>query len=107
MLARPRNVMNPAMSVIVVRTIDDDCAGSWRRLLRMSGTAAPDMPATLIEITIAVPITSARPALWLQAYTATAVTIAHANPLMIPVPASFQMRRGQCVGRIRSEERRV
>ena len=34
MVAIPRNEKNPAISVTVVKTMDDDCAGGFRQAIR-------------------------------------------------------------------------
>src|SRR5439155_6021603 len=99
MVARPRKVRNPVTSVTVVRTIDDDCAGSWRSPLRISGTAAPAMPASVIAISIARPITTASPSDRLQRTTPSVVVSATANPLRRPTPSSFVRMRGHCESR--------
>ena len=47
------------MSVIVVSTIDEDCAGSCPMADNTSGIAAPKTPAIIIDMTIEIPITAA------------------------------------------------
>src|SRR2546430_17216397 len=94
MVARPRNERKLLQSVIVVSTIDDDCAGSWPAAFRISGMAAPETPAMTMARIIAEPMTSGSPIEWLQMKRPTIGGAATAAPVTIPVPASLTLRRG-------------
>ena len=50
--AIPRKLRNAATSVIVLRTMADDCAGSCPSAVSTVGIAAPAMPATTTESTM-------------------------------------------------------
>ena len=57
-VAVPRKEMNPATSVTVVRIIDDAVAGSWPTRVSIIGTRAPDIPAAIMDRTMATAMTS-------------------------------------------------
>ncbi len=76
--------MKPATSVIVVRMIVEDCAGSWPSRVSAIGITEPAMPAITIDNTIAMQITSASPVLPLQTSTPSPVVSAIASPLTMP-----------------------
>ena len=65
-VAMPRKLKNPAMSVIVVRKIDDDWAGSWPDTVSIIGITAPETPAMIIDSIMEKKITIVRPMDWLQ-----------------------------------------
>ncbi len=79
-MARPRKLKNPATSVTVVKIIDDDCAGSCFRDLRIMGMMAPENPAISIEMTMDTPMTMVKPHDPLQINTAVQVVAATATP---------------------------
>ena len=60
-VASPKKLMNPTMSVTVVRIIEEDWAGSCPIAVNIIGITAPENPAIIMEQTIAVPITAANP----------------------------------------------
>ena len=66
MVAMPKKAKNPAISVTVVRIIDDDVAGSCPSLVKITGMMAPAKPAATIASTIDHMITATRPIDWLQ-----------------------------------------
>ena len=80
MVARPKKLKKPATSVTVVKMIDDDCAGSCLRDLRMMGIIAPENPAMSMEITMETPMTMVKPHDPLQINTAVQVVAATATP---------------------------
>jgi hypothetical protein len=57
-VAIPRKLKKPTKSVTVVRMIDEDWAGSYRRAVNSIGITAPENPAGVIEITIDTPMRS-------------------------------------------------
>src|SRR5262245_48966765 len=95
-VAIPRNDMNPATSVTVVKMIDDDCAGSWPSRVSAIGISEPAMLAITIDATIEITITSARPVLRLQTSTPSPVVAAIAKPLTRPTLVSLNNTRNQC-----------
>ncbi len=60
-VARPRKLKNPKMSVTVVSTIEEDVAGSCPTAFNSIGTTAPENPAMIMDTTIEMPMTRARP----------------------------------------------
>ena len=65
-VAIPRKLKNPAISVIVVKKIEDDCAGSCPDTVSMMGITAPDTPAMIIDSIMDMKMTIVSPKEWLQ-----------------------------------------
>ena len=80
-VAKPKKLKNPTTSVTVVKTIEEDWAGSCFMACNAIGIIAPDNPAITIEIIIDNPIMSVRPGDRLQSATARQAVAETANPL--------------------------
>ena len=89
--------MKPAMSVTVVRIIEEDKAGSCPNFLSMMGTKAPETAAIVIDEIMASAIMSAKPTLLLQKYTPAPQVMAIATPFINAALASFRRTLGQCL----------
>jgi hypothetical protein len=85
---------------MVVRIMDDDCAGSCRAATRPIGTAAPARPAHTIEITTDSAMTAESPIDRRQMYTASAVVAATPTLLTNATRVSFDSTRLQWRRRI-------
>lgn len=59
--ANPRKLINPAISVTVVKTIDEDWAGSKPKDFNITGMTAPEKAAMTMDKTIAMPMTIESP----------------------------------------------
>src|SRR3990172_6954250 len=92
-VAMPRKLKNPATSVMVVRNMVEDCAGSWPETVSMMGITAPKIPAITMDRIMDKNITIVSPVEWLQRYTAMPVVRATAIPFHRPALNSLNMTR--------------
>ena len=96
----PRKLKKPVTSVIVVRTMEEDWAGSCPITVSMIGIAAPATPAMIIESTIDAAMIRARPQEPLDTSTPTEVVSATTTPFQKPTFVSLNTTRGHCATRI-------
>ena len=96
----PRKLKKPVTSVIVVRTMEEDWAGSCPITVSMIGIAAPATPAMIIESTIDAAMIRARPQEPLHTSTPTEVVSATTTPFQKPTFVSLNTTRGHCATRI-------
>ena len=89
MVANPRKLKKPTISVTVVSTIEDDWAGSCPATFKSIGITAPDNPAMAMEMIMEMPITRDKPSEFTHRKTIREVVKATAIPLKVPTISSF------------------
>ena len=88
-VAIPKKVKKPTTSVTVVKITEPDSAASWLNFCSTIGTTTPAIAATAMLIKIAQPITMPMVASPNHQPATKPITIAHKNPLTMPIPSSF------------------